>query len=181
MDTSAAPTLDVDLHRLELRFADTRLLEPRAVEALARSIERSGQLMACIVVPEAGGERLVLVDGYRRILALRRLGRDTAQVQSWACDLAQALLRLLAQSSAPTPRMRPSGSKRWRQRPCPVGNCRAGSSITSAARVRHASAWFPIRVCSCRACKPRRNSAPMRACATDPKGNWPAMFARCWR
>jgi len=100
MDTSAAPTLDVDLHRLELRFADTRLLEPRAVEALARSIERSGQLMACIAVPEAGGERLVLVDGYRRILALRRLGRDTAQVQSWACDLAQALLRLLAQASA---------------------------------------------------------------------------------
>lgn len=100
MDTPAAPTLDVDLHRLELRFADTRLLEPRAVEALARSIERSGQLMACIAVPEAGGERLVLVDGYRRVLALRRLGRDTAQVQSWACDLAQALLRLLAQAGA---------------------------------------------------------------------------------
>ncbi|MCK7581658.1 MAG: hypothetical protein MZV65_42595 [Chromatiales bacterium] len=50
--------------------------------------------------PRQGSERLILVDGYRRILALRRLGRDTACVQSWACDLAQALLRLLAQASA---------------------------------------------------------------------------------
>ena len=39
MDT-VAPVLEVDLHRLDLRFLDARLQEPRAVEALARSIER---------------------------------------------------------------------------------------------------------------------------------------------
>jgi ParB-like chromosome segregation protein Spo0J len=89
---------EVDLHRLDLRFAEARLLEPRAVEALARSIEQSGQLIACVAVPEAGSDRLVLVDGYRRILALRRLGRDTACVESWACDLAQALLTVLARA-----------------------------------------------------------------------------------
>ena len=72
--------------------------EPRAVERLARSIEQSGQLVACIAVAEQGSERLVLVDGYRRILALRRLGRDTACVESWACDLAQALLTVLARA-----------------------------------------------------------------------------------
>ena len=98
MDTPAAQALEVDLHRLELRFAEARLLEPRAVERLARSIEQSGQLIACIAVSEVGGERLVLVDGYRRILALRRLGRDTAWVESWACDLPQALLRVLARA-----------------------------------------------------------------------------------
>jgi len=100
MDTPAPEALEVDLHRLDLRFADARLLEPRAVDALARSIEESGQLIACIAVPEAGSNRLVLVDGYRRILALRRLGRDTACVESWACDLAQALLRVLARANA---------------------------------------------------------------------------------
>jgi len=100
MDTPSPQALEVDLHRLELRFAEARLLEPRSVEALARSIEHSGQLIACIAVPEAGSARLVLVDGYRRILALRRLGRDTAWVESWACDLAQALLRVLARASA---------------------------------------------------------------------------------
>ena len=100
MDTATGSAREVDLHRLDLRFAEARLLEPRSVEALARSIEQNGQLIACIAVAEAGSERLILVDGYRRILALRRLGRDTACVESWACDLAQALLRLLAQASA---------------------------------------------------------------------------------
>lgn len=95
-DLSQSP--EVDLHRLELRFAEARLLEPRAIEALARSIEQSGQLMACIAVPAANSNRLILVDGYRRVQALRRLGRDTARVQSWACDLAQALLTVLAQA-----------------------------------------------------------------------------------
>ena len=92
MDTPTCGAREVDLHRLELRFAEARVPEPRAVERLARSIEQSGQLVACIAVAEQGSERLVLVDGYRRILALRRLGRDTACVESWACDLAQALL-----------------------------------------------------------------------------------------
>lgn len=99
MDSPAPQAPEVDLHRLDLRFADARLLEPRAVEALARSIEQSGQLLPCIAVPEAGSDRLVLVDGYRRILALRRLGRDTASVESWACNLAQALLRVLARAN----------------------------------------------------------------------------------
>lgn len=98
MDTPAPQTPEVDLHRLDLRFADARLLEPRAIEALARSIEQSGQLIACIAVPEADSNRLILVDGYRRVRALRRLGRDTARVQCWACDLAQALATVLAQS-----------------------------------------------------------------------------------
>jgi ParB/RepB/Spo0J family partition protein len=97
METPAPQTPEVDLHRLDLRFADARLLEPRAIEALARSIEQSGQLIACIAVPEADSNRLILVDGYRRVRALRRLGRDIARVESWDCDLAQALATVLAQ------------------------------------------------------------------------------------
>ena len=44
------------------------------------------------------GERLVLIDGYRRVAALRRLGRDTASVEQWTCDLTDALLGLLART-----------------------------------------------------------------------------------
>ncbi|HKD30124.1 MAG TPA: hypothetical protein VKC66_29940 [Xanthobacteraceae bacterium] len=47
-----------------------------------------------------GGERLVLIDGYRCIAALRRLGRDTARVECWACDLAEAVLGVLARSQS---------------------------------------------------------------------------------
>lgn len=99
MEPPTTQPVEVDLHRLELRFAEARLLEPRAIEALARSIEHSGQLVACIVVPEGRDGHLILVDGYRRVLALRRLGRDTAQVEFWACDLAQALLTVLARTN----------------------------------------------------------------------------------
>lgn len=92
--------LEVDLHRLELRYASARLVEPRAVERLARSIDKSGQLIPCIGVVAAADERLVLIDGYRRVAALRRLGRDTAFVERWACDLAQALITVLCRTQA---------------------------------------------------------------------------------
>ena len=42
--------VEVDLHRLELRFASSRLVEPRAVPRIADSIERCGQIVPCIVV-----------------------------------------------------------------------------------------------------------------------------------
>jgi len=100
------PWLDLDLHRLELRFAAARLVEPRAVERIARSIEVGGQIVPCIAVAEApvtawqGSERLVLVDGYRRVAALRRLGRDTARVECWSCELSEALLSVLARTQS---------------------------------------------------------------------------------
>ncbi len=99
MDTATTQATEVDLHRLELRFAAARLIEPRAIEALAHSIEQSGQLIACIAVPDTDGKRLILIDGYRRVQALHRLGRDTARVVTWNCELPQALLTVLAQSS----------------------------------------------------------------------------------
>ena len=94
---------ELDLHRLDLRFAGSRLVEPRAVARMAQSIERCGQIVPCIVVAAPGyadgsAEALVLVDGYRRVAALRRLGRDTAGVEQWACNLTEALLGILART-----------------------------------------------------------------------------------
>ena len=40
----------------------------------------------------------MLIDGYRRIAALRRLGRDTAHVEQWTCGLAEAVLGVLARA-----------------------------------------------------------------------------------
>jgi ParB family transcriptional regulator, chromosome partitioning protein len=98
MNAFEAQCLELDLHRLELRYAAARLIEPRAVERLARSIERHGQLMPCIGVAE--DERVVLLDGYRRVAALKRLGRDTALVERWSCDLAHALITVLCRTQA---------------------------------------------------------------------------------
>jgi ParB family chromosome partitioning protein len=91
---------ELDLHRLELRLTATRVAEPQAVQRIAASLERSGQLVPCVVVndprsAETNEEPLVLIDGYRRVAALRRLGRDTVAIECWPCDLPTALISLL--------------------------------------------------------------------------------------
>jgi ParB family transcriptional regulator, chromosome partitioning protein len=90
---------ELDLHRLELRFAATRVAEPQAVQRIAASLERCGQLVPCVVVnagcQDAGEEHLILIDGYRRVAALRRLGRDTVTIECWECDLPTAVIGVL--------------------------------------------------------------------------------------
>lgn len=92
------PDIDVELQRLQLRFAAARVNDELAVRRLIRSIDEYGQLVACIAVRDGAEDAapLVLIDGYRRVAALRRLGRDTARVQCAVGTLAQALAQLLA-------------------------------------------------------------------------------------
>jgi hypothetical protein len=92
--------MELDLHRLELRFAATRISDAPAVQRLANSIEENGQLVECVAAGEPADVRPVLIDGYRRVAALRRLGRDTAQVQCWSCPVGQALAQVLARSGS---------------------------------------------------------------------------------
>lgn len=77
---AAAGVLTLDLHRLDLRYASLRFPDPPAIARLARSIAADGQLVPCIAVT-GEGEAFILVDGYRRLAALRHLGRDTAEVE----------------------------------------------------------------------------------------------------
>ena len=101
------PDNEVELDRLELRFAATRVSHARAVQRLVQSIDACGQLIECIAVgqpqptqaeDQGAAAPLVLIDGYRRVAALRKLGRDTALVECWSCTVAQALARVLARS-----------------------------------------------------------------------------------
>jgi ParB-like chromosome segregation protein Spo0J len=88
----------IDLHRLELRFEATRISDAAAVQRLAESIQTSGQLVACIAAGDQDSGALVLMDGYRRVKALKRLGADTALVQCWHCPVGPALAQMLAHS-----------------------------------------------------------------------------------
>jgi len=94
MTSFSHQTLESDLHRLDLRFASLRMRQPRVVERLARSIAQNGQLVPLVAVAEQA-DRWVLIDGYLRLEALRRLARDTARVELWDCPLAEALLIVL--------------------------------------------------------------------------------------
>jgi ParB family chromosome partitioning protein len=92
--------MELDLHRLELRFAAMRINDAPAVQRLANSIHECGQLVECVAAGDSQAASLVLIDGYRRVAALRRLGRDTAQVQCWSCPVGQALTQVLARSGS---------------------------------------------------------------------------------
>jgi ParB-like chromosome segregation protein Spo0J len=89
---------DIELSRLERRFASTRVHDAAALQRLVASIDACGQLIACIAVGVPEGATLVLIDGYRRVTALGKLGRDTARVECWGCAVSEALTQLLARS-----------------------------------------------------------------------------------
>lgn len=51
-----------------------RAHNPKDLEKLTTSIEYYGQLIPVVVVPEK--KQWVLIDGYQRVKALKRLGKD---------------------------------------------------------------------------------------------------------
>jgi len=89
--------LHLDLHALIPRFAALRLHDPARLGRLKASIERQGQLVPVVAVPEAGKEgHWVLIDGYRRREALQSLGEDLIWVDAWERSVDEALLACLA-------------------------------------------------------------------------------------
>lgn len=87
-------TLQIEIHRLELRYGHIRIKSPARIRLLVQSIADHGQLQPLLVV-ETENNRLVLIDGYQRLAALLRLGRDTAMVELVAEAEEQAILQLL--------------------------------------------------------------------------------------
>jgi hypothetical protein len=82
--------MDVDLHALELRHHDLRIHDVEQRRRVIGSVAEIGQQVPVIVIRE--DERLVLIDGYLRVEALRKLGRDTAVATTWPVSEVEALL-----------------------------------------------------------------------------------------
>jgi ParB-like chromosome segregation protein Spo0J len=83
--------VEVDLHRLELRHDDLRIRDGARRRRLIASVAEIGQQVPVVVIAE--GDRLVLIDGYLRVDALRRLHRDTAVATTWPMSEPEALLQ----------------------------------------------------------------------------------------
>ena len=89
----------LDIHALSCRFATLRLNDPQRLASLTRSIERNGQLVPVIAVPDAQADlHWVLIDGYRRVAALQQLGEDLIWVDVWDHPVDEALLLCLARA-----------------------------------------------------------------------------------
>lgn len=82
--------MEVDLHQLELRHRDLRIHDGEQRRRLIGSVAEIGQQVPVVVIRDA--ERLVLIDGYLRVEALRRLHRDTAVATTWPVTEIEALV-----------------------------------------------------------------------------------------
>ena len=83
--------VEIELHELDLRYAALRRRDARRERALVASLAESGQQVPVVVVRGEAGP-FVLVDGYKRVRALRRLHRDTVEAVLWALSELEALL-----------------------------------------------------------------------------------------
>lgn len=82
--------MELDLHRLDLRHRDLRIVDADRRRRLIGSLAELGQQVPVVVVAE--GDRVVLIDGYLRVDALARLHRDTVQATTWPMSEVEALL-----------------------------------------------------------------------------------------
>ena len=91
MDTALAlGTTEMELRLLALDFAHLRARDVKAEAELMTSLGVSGQQHPVLIVVRDDGQRVV-IDGYRRVRALKKLGRDTALVLVLGASEADAL------------------------------------------------------------------------------------------
>lgn len=82
--------MEIDLHQLDLRHRDLRIVDGDRRRRLIGSLAEIGQQVPVVVI--ADGDRFVLIDGYLRVDALARLQRDTAMATTWSVPELDALV-----------------------------------------------------------------------------------------
>ncbi len=82
--------MELELHQLNLRFERLRKRQPREERSLLVSLSEIGQQLPVVVIQEAPS--FILIDGYKRVRALKRLARDTVRATCWQVAEAEALL-----------------------------------------------------------------------------------------
>ena len=148
--------MELELHQVELRYAALRRRDVKRERVLLASLTDAGQQSPVVVVRESAGG-WVLIDGYKRMRALKRLHRDTVSAVEWALSEAEALLltRLMRTSEGDSaleqgwllrelhgvlPVSVRSGGLKNRGRPAPQP-APAQSSGTAPGRARANVAW----------------------------------------
>ena len=84
--------MNVELHQLDLRYEKLRTHKPEAERKLLGSLAEIGQQVPVVAVHAEGPDQFVLVDGYKRVRARRRLGQDLVGATCWDLSEAEALV-----------------------------------------------------------------------------------------
>lgn len=84
--------MDLEFHQLDLRYEDLRVRRPEQERRLLGSLAEHGQQVPIVVVALSDPGRFVVIDGYKRVRAIRRLHCDTVRATVWAMTEADALI-----------------------------------------------------------------------------------------
>jgi ParB/RepB/Spo0J family partition protein len=97
--------MELELHQLDLCYSALRTRSPKRERQLIASLAELGQQQPIVVVAGDGAGRYVVIDGYKRVRAIEKLGRDTVSATPWQLDEAEALMleRLMRTSEVDSP------------------------------------------------------------------------------
>jgi ParB family transcriptional regulator, chromosome partitioning protein len=85
--------MNLEFHQLDLRFEHLRVRHPERERRLLASLAAAGQQIPIVVVAIGNQpDRYLVIDGYKRIAALKQLGRDTVSATVWSMTGAEALV-----------------------------------------------------------------------------------------
>jgi ParB family chromosome partitioning protein len=85
--------MQLEFHQLDRRWEHLRVRHPARQRRLLASLAEGGQQTPIVVVAaESQADRYVVIDGYKRIVALEQLGRDTVEAVVWPMSEAAAVL-----------------------------------------------------------------------------------------
>lgn len=91
--------MDLELGQIELRYEKLRRKNARKERQLVASLAEKGQLLPVVVV-RGDGAKYVLVDGYKRVRALKGLRQDIVRATLWElAELEAVLLERLMRTS----------------------------------------------------------------------------------
>jgi ParB/RepB/Spo0J family partition protein len=85
--------MELEFHQLDLRYEGLRVHRPDRERRLLASLAERGQQVPIVVIALADApNRFLVIDGYKRIRALQRLGRDVVRAAVWDMDETEALI-----------------------------------------------------------------------------------------
>jgi ParB family transcriptional regulator, chromosome partitioning protein len=97
-----ATAMELELHQLDRRYEPLRKSCRERDSRVLSSLARDGQQIPVVVVASGEPHRYVLVDGYKRVRGLAKLGHDTVRATCWDLPEHEALLlgRLMRSADA---------------------------------------------------------------------------------
>ncbi len=88
----------IEIVHLNLRYSHIRVQDPKTVIRMADSMERYGQIMPILVVT-AEPPRYTPIDGYLRVAAAKRCGKDTLLSHIWHGSEKDAICHVLVKDN----------------------------------------------------------------------------------